>query len=156
MSLRELARAHLGEIEASPSQALTGKCPASGHIGVSGPDKPALSESNQWFDCVRTGNAIRTAFPPDKSDSLDASDRSDTPDKRGAGEVAVRAAPRLIHRCERCNAVASFGVGCFPTKGVRGRWYCVSCLPAARESALSRPLRRITWNARFRARVSSM
>ena len=34
-----------------------------------------------------------------------------------------------INRCESCGAIASFGVGCFPTRGIPGRWYCAACLP---------------------------
>lgn len=38
-----------------------------------------------------------------------------------------------VHKCERCNGVAAFGVGCFPTRGIRGRWYCLACLPTEGE-----------------------
>ncbi len=42
---------------------------------------------------------------------------------------------RQTHACEVCSASAVFGLGCFPVRGVEGRWYCGKCFPAVKGRA---------------------
>jgi hypothetical protein len=132
VSLRDLARAHLQAMEAHESRSRAA-CPVSGHIGLSGPDKVAQSHILLGVEPVRAGYAIRTGSQPDKPDDSDSSDALDSPDKRTAQQTVANLAAPPTQRCESCNAIASFGVGCFPTKGIRGRWYCAACLPTEGE-----------------------
>jgi hypothetical protein len=72
MSLRELALKHLEQVSGAG-------CPASGHIGMSGPDKTTESLISLRVQPVRSPDAIRTNTSG--SDSLFDADRARRPDK---------------------------------------------------------------------------
>jgi len=130
MSLRELARRHLDSVSQE-------HCPASGHLGVSGPDKTAKRQVSLGVEPVRTGYSVRTPFSrpdalsgsdsvkrADKPDSLDTSDRSDGPDTVGRYKPT-------IHRCA-CGSAGVHGVGWFVRQPDRATWFCSECFAALR------------------------
>jgi hypothetical protein len=127
MSLRELARRHLDSLPKSG-------CPASGHLGVSGPDKTAKPQVSLGVDAVRTGYSVRTSFQrtdtPSGPDSARRPDKPDNPDALGGldGPDTRRIAGAVIHHCA-CGEIGIYGVGWFLREPSRARWYCAACAP---------------------------
>jgi hypothetical protein len=133
MSLRELARRQLDRLP----QAL---CPASGRLGVSGPDKAAKRPVSLGVEPVRKGYSVRTPFSrpdtpsvsdsvkrPDQPDALDTSDMLDSPD------ISRRKTGPVIHRFSR-GEIGIVADGWFLQSQYNARWYCDPCHRAARSA----------------------
>lgn len=117
MGLRDLAKAHLDAIGKSRA----GNCPASGHLGLSGPDKAPQPQQFLGVEPVRTPKAIRTV-----NRLSDSSDTSDNPDSSDTSDRKNRAAMRdgLTDRwCVVCGSMATLAVF-NPAAPRAARWLC--------------------------------
>ena len=142
MSLRELALKHLARSSGSA-------CPASGHIGMSGPDKTAQAHISLGVQPVRSPDAIRTSplspdslsdpdsvDRPDKSDKSDSSDNSDKSDRAASTLQALQRDPDrrniqalrsgITDRWCACGRLARLA---WPEANRREVWRCDDCAP---------------------------
>lgn len=145
MTLRELARKHLEQLSRS-------RCPVSGHIGMSGPDKTAHSLISLRVQPVRTPDAVRTSLlrpdslsgpdsvrRPDKPDASDNSDKPDRPDKVAAPAFSWAAHQREADRrnlealrkgvTDRWCACGRLARLAWPEGSRREVWRCDDCAP---------------------------
>jgi hypothetical protein len=147
MSLRELARKHLEELSRS-------RCPVSGHIGMSGPDKTAQPHISLSVAPVRTPDTIRTSIScpdslsgsdsvngPDKPDAPDNSDKPDRSDKVAAPAFVLAGLQREADRrnltaqregrTDRFCACGRLARLAWPEGNRREVWRCDECAPTA-------------------------
>ena len=117
MGLRDLAKAHLRAIGSGRA----GNCPASGHIGVSGPDSEPQAQHFPSVEPVRTTEPVRTLKPcPDGSDNPDISDISDISDRKNRAAIRAGTTDRWCAVCGSLATLAIFN----PAKPRSARWLC--------------------------------
>lgn len=117
MGLRDLAKAHLEAI----GSGRVGNCPASGRIGVSGPDSKPQPQQFPSVEPVRTTEPVRTLRPcPDTSDSSDNPDISDASDSKNRAAIRAGTTDRWCAVCGGLATLAIFN----PATPRSARWLC--------------------------------
>jgi hypothetical protein len=148
MNLRELAIARLAELEKQREEAAEKRCPVSGRLRVSGPDKTPKSHISLRREAVRAPSLSgQELAAPDKCghfgqpDRPDTSDKSDNPDKSGGLEerllvARLAEAERENLRLKRQGSTlrfcqcGEFATRAWPHANGREIWFCLECEPA--------------------------